>query len=183
MALGKLAMLITFGYVNNTRTNEVMFEIVDIDFPYNAIIGRGTLNIFEAVLHSAYLCMNIPSNQGVISVYGSQEVAKRTEGTQQEPKIVYNIDEAKAKAQESQKKVKEKASLVDQLKPVLLCEDVVDQMILFGKNLTLEQESNLRRFLFHNKDVFVWSENDLCGVNRSIIELALNVHLRTRPQK
>jgi hypothetical protein len=24
--------------------------IVDIDFPYNAIIGRGTLNIFEAVL-------------------------------------------------------------------------------------------------------------------------------------
>jgi hypothetical protein len=52
MALGKLAMLITFGYVNNTRTEEVMFEIVDMDFPYNAIIGRGTLNIFEAVLHS-----------------------------------------------------------------------------------------------------------------------------------
>jgi hypothetical protein len=49
MALGKLPMPITFGYVNNTRT-EVMFKIVDIDFPYNAIIGRGTLNIFEAVL-------------------------------------------------------------------------------------------------------------------------------------
>jgi hypothetical protein len=42
-----------------------------MDFPYNAIIGRGTLNIFEAVLHSAYLSMNIPRNQGVISVYGS----------------------------------------------------------------------------------------------------------------
>jgi hypothetical protein len=55
MALGKLAMYITFGYVNNTRTKEVMFEIIDMEFPYNAIIGRGTLNIFEAVLHSAYL--------------------------------------------------------------------------------------------------------------------------------
>jgi hypothetical protein len=38
MALGKLAMimLITLGYVNNTRTEEVMFEIVDMQFPYNS---------------------------------------------------------------------------------------------------------------------------------------------------
>jgi hypothetical protein len=71
MALGNLATTITFSYVNNTRTEEIMFGIDDMEFPYNAIIGRGTLNIFEAVLHSAYLCMKIPSNQGVISVYGS----------------------------------------------------------------------------------------------------------------
>ena len=51
MALGKLSMLITFGYVNNTRTEEVMFVIVHMKFPYNAIIGRGTLNLFEAILH------------------------------------------------------------------------------------------------------------------------------------
>jgi hypothetical protein len=59
------------GYVNNTRTIEVVFEIVNMEFPCNAISERGTLNIFKAVLHSAYLCMKIPSNQGVISVYGS----------------------------------------------------------------------------------------------------------------
>jgi hypothetical protein len=47
LVLGKLAMPITFGYVNNTRTEEVVFEIVYIDFQYNAIIGRGTLNNFE----------------------------------------------------------------------------------------------------------------------------------------
>jgi hypothetical protein len=68
MALGKLAIPITFEYVNNTRTKEVMFEIVDMDFPYNTIILRGTLNIFDAILHSTYLYMKIPSNQGVISV-------------------------------------------------------------------------------------------------------------------
>jgi hypothetical protein len=32
LALKKLAMPITFSYVNNTRT-EVVFEIVDMDFP------------------------------------------------------------------------------------------------------------------------------------------------------
>jgi hypothetical protein len=34
-----------------------------MEFPYNATIRSGTLNIFEAVLHSAYLRMKIPSNQ------------------------------------------------------------------------------------------------------------------------
>jgi hypothetical protein len=93
MALGKLSMPITFGYVNNTRTEEVMFEIVDTDLSYNAIIGKGTLNIFEALLHSTYLCIKIPSNQGVISVY---DRARRANETLQEPKIVYNIDKAEA---------------------------------------------------------------------------------------
>jgi hypothetical protein len=58
---------------------------------------------------------------------------------------------------------------------VLLCDDVLEQRIFFDNQLTSEQESNLRSFLFHNKDVFAWSANDLCDVDRSIIEHALNV--------
>jgi hypothetical protein len=33
LALGKLAMHITFNSVNNTRIEEIMFEIVDMKFP------------------------------------------------------------------------------------------------------------------------------------------------------
>jgi hypothetical protein len=73
MALGKITMSITFGYVHNTRTTQVVFDIVDMEYPYNAIIGRGTLNAFEAILHPTYLCMKIPSDQGPIAVLGSQE--------------------------------------------------------------------------------------------------------------
>jgi hypothetical protein len=127
MALGKLIMHVTFGYVNHTRTEDTMFDVVDMEFPYNIVIGRGTLNVFEAVLHSAYICMKIPSNQGVISVYGSQETARRAEGTLPEPKIVYNIDEAERQIRDSEKPVKEKASSADQPKPILLCDDVAEQ--------------------------------------------------------
>jgi hypothetical protein len=63
---------VTFGYVHNIRTKEVTFDIMDMEYPYNAIIGRGTLNAFKAVLHPVYLCMKIPSNQGLISTYGSK---------------------------------------------------------------------------------------------------------------
>jgi hypothetical protein len=79
-ALGKILMTVTFGYVHNTKTEEVTFDIVDMEYPYNAIIGRGTLNAFEAILHSTYLCMKISSNQGSITVHRSQEAARRAKG-------------------------------------------------------------------------------------------------------
>jgi hypothetical protein len=37
--------------------------------------------------------------------------------------------------------------------------------------------------LFNNKDVFAWPANDLCGVNRDIIEHSLNVYPAIRPRK
>jgi hypothetical protein len=40
--LGKITMPITFSYLHNTRTEQVVFDIVYMDYPYNAIIGRGT---------------------------------------------------------------------------------------------------------------------------------------------
>jgi hypothetical protein len=46
VALGKITMLVTFGYIHNTRTEQVVFDIVDMEYPYNAIISRGTLNAF-----------------------------------------------------------------------------------------------------------------------------------------
>jgi hypothetical protein len=49
----------------------------------------------------------------VISVYGSQEIARRAEGTLQEPKIVYSIDGSEAQIRDSERLVKEKASSVD----------------------------------------------------------------------
>jgi hypothetical protein len=62
VALGKITMAITFDYMHNTRTKQDVFDIVDMDYPYNAIIRRGTLNAFEAILHPTYLCMKIPSD-------------------------------------------------------------------------------------------------------------------------
>jgi hypothetical protein len=52
-----------------------------MEYPYNAIIGRGAFNAFEAVFHPAYHCMKIPSNQGLISILGSQYDVRRAEGS------------------------------------------------------------------------------------------------------
>jgi hypothetical protein len=96
VALGKITMPVTFGYVNNTKTEQVVFDIVDMEYPYNAIIGRGMLNAFEAILHPAYLCMKIPLEQGLIAVHGSQEAARRAKGSWTNSKAIHNIDEVEA---------------------------------------------------------------------------------------
>jgi hypothetical protein len=66
---------------------------------------------------------------------------------------------------------------------MLLCEDIAEQKVLFGSQLFDEQEKALLKFLFKNKDVFAWSANDLCGVNRDVIEHSLNVDPTVRPRK
>jgi ribonuclease HI len=66
---------------------------------------------------------------------------------------------------------------------MLLCEDIADQRVLLGSQLSDEQEKTLIRFLFNNKDVFTWTVNDLCGVNRDVIEHSLNVDPSFRPRK
>jgi hypothetical protein len=181
VALGKIAMPVTFEYVHNTRKEWVVFDIVHMEYPYNAIIGRGTLNAFKAVLHPAYLCMKIPSEQGLIVVHGSQEAARRAEGSWTDSKTIHNIDEVEAYQQYMHKR--EKAASADQPKPMLLCEDIAEQKVLLGSQLSDEQEKTLLRFLFNNKDVFAWTANDLYGVNRYVIEHSLNVDPTFRPRK
>jgi hypothetical protein len=114
-------------------------------------------------------------------VHGSQEAARRAEGSWTDPKAIHNIDEAEAHQQYKHKR--EKVVSADQPKPMLLCEDIAEQKVLLGSQLSDEQEKILLKFLFNNKDVFAWSANDLCGVNRDVIEHSLNVDSAFRLRK
>jgi hypothetical protein len=111
VALGKITMPVTFGFVHNTRTEQVVFDIVDMEYPYNAIIGRGTLNTFEAILHPTYLCMKIPLDQGPIAIHGSQEATRKADGNWTDSKAIHNIDGAEAC--EQYKYIREKAASAD----------------------------------------------------------------------
>jgi hypothetical protein len=125
--------------------------------------------------------MKIPSDQGPIAVHGSQEAARRAEGNWIDSRAIHNIDEAGAHQQH--KYIRDKATSADQPKSMLLCEDIAQQKVLFGSQLSDEQEKALLNFLFNNKDVFAWSANVLCGVNIDVIEHSLNVDLTIRSRK
>jgi hypothetical protein len=77
--MGKIELPLSFGVAPNARSEQVTFDIVDMVYPYNAIMGQGSINKFEAAIHGLYLCMNTLGLQGVITVYGNQQTARNIE--------------------------------------------------------------------------------------------------------
>jgi hypothetical protein len=77
--VGKIELSLSFGAAPNARSEQVTFDIVDMVYPYNAIMGCGSINKFEAAIHGLYLCMKIPGPQGVIIIYGDQQTVRNIE--------------------------------------------------------------------------------------------------------
>ena len=59
--LGQALLKVAFGTQEYKREEEILFDVVDIPYNYNAIFGRGTLNKFEAVSHHNYLKLKMPT--------------------------------------------------------------------------------------------------------------------------
>ncbi|XP_066341214.1 uncharacterized protein [Miscanthus floridulus] len=78
-ALGKISLPVSFGDLQNERTEYVTFDVVDLHYPYNAIFGRGFANKFNIAIHTGYLYMKMLALHGVITVYGSQKETRNIE--------------------------------------------------------------------------------------------------------
>lgn len=79
-AIVKKAIPVSFQEGERVRTETIMFDIVNMDYPYTAIFSRGFTNKFEVVIKQSYLCMKMPSPFGVITVHGDQLASRRIEG-------------------------------------------------------------------------------------------------------
>jgi hypothetical protein len=77
--VGKIELSLSFGKTPSAQSEQITFDIVDMVYPYNAIMGHGSINKFEPAIHGLYLCMKIPGQQGVITVYGDQQAARNIE--------------------------------------------------------------------------------------------------------
>jgi hypothetical protein len=196
-ALGKIDVNVTFGQDATMRTEVITFNVVDFVYPYNGIFGRNTINKFATVIHQGYLLMKIPTAAGVISVYGSQEEARRAErNTSVHNRQIHVINEdegnevvvaeeqrAEAQMRQSMKGAEaERIKAVDVTKTVPLCADVPSITVMIGTEVSAEDEGKLLQFLRNNQDVFAWSKSDLTGVHRSVIEHALNTDPKVKPK-
>jgi hypothetical protein len=70
--LGSIALPVTFGTEENFRMENVVFDVAEVNLPFNAIIGRPTLYRFMAIAHYGYLVLKMPSPTGVLTVQGDR---------------------------------------------------------------------------------------------------------------
>jgi hypothetical protein len=73
--LGSIALPVTFGTEENFRTENVQFDVVEVNLPFNAIIGRPSLYQFMAIVHYGYLVLKMSSPAGVLTMWGDRAIA------------------------------------------------------------------------------------------------------------
>jgi hypothetical protein len=66
--LKHIYMPVTFGTLENYRTEFLRFKVANFDCGYNAIIGRPGLAKFMAIPHYTYMILKMPGPQGIITV-------------------------------------------------------------------------------------------------------------------
>jgi hypothetical protein len=66
--LGHIYLSITFGTLENYRTEFLRFEVAHFNCGYNAIIGRPGLAKFMTIQHYPYMILKMPRPQGIITV-------------------------------------------------------------------------------------------------------------------
>jgi hypothetical protein len=71
LLVGQITLPVTFGTLKNYKTERLCFEVLDIEAPYHAILGRPGILKFMAVPHYAYLLLKIPRPAGVLTVCGN----------------------------------------------------------------------------------------------------------------
>jgi hypothetical protein len=73
--LGSIALPVTFGTEENFRTKNVLFDVAEVNLPFNTIISRPTLYRFMAIAHYGYLVLKMSSPPKVLTVRGDRAAA------------------------------------------------------------------------------------------------------------
>jgi hypothetical protein len=73
--VGTISLPVTFGTEDNFHTENMQFEVAEVNLPFNAIIGRPAPYRFMAVAHYGYLVLKMPSPVGVLTVQSDRAAA------------------------------------------------------------------------------------------------------------
>jgi hypothetical protein len=186
--VGKIELPLSFGIAPNARSEHITFYIIDMVYPYNAIMGRGSINKFEAAIHGLYLCMKILGPQGAITVYGNQQTTRNIErdfvpGQRNVHCLTMQREVSKATRPTANEHEKARLQSNDGTKTVPLDPVTPKQTVIISEDLTLQDEEKLISCLSRNKDVFAWSALDLVGVSHTVIKQSLGIDPSVRPKK
>jgi len=142
-ALGKISLPVSFGDTSNPRTEHITFDVVEMNYPYLAIFGRGLINKFEAVVHQLYLCMKMPASRGIITLRGNQQLARDIErGVAPGQRNVHALQAEKSRVNEQTNKEKITFEKGCEVKRIPLDKHLPDKFVTISATLSTEEEKS-----------------------------------------
>ena len=179
LPLGSIQLVLTLGDPPSQATTTARFLVVDAPSAYNMLLGKPSLNAIKSISSAYHMMIKFTTVRGVGMVRGDQRVAKECYSASVNQKADDNIylDEL-----DMHDEVLTRPEPSEELKPVSLDDDP-EHLTYIGSKLAEDLKSPLTHFLRHNKDVFVWKQADMGGIDPTVITHRLNVIPFFKPVK
>ena len=179
LPLGSIQLMLTLRDPLCQATTTVRFLIVDAPSAYNMLLGKPSLNTIRVIPSTYHMVIKFPTANGVGMVRGNQRITRECYSTSMKQKTVDNIymDELDMRDEVSTRPLPS-----EELEPVQLG-DQPKHLVYIGSKLVEDIKSPLIHFLKQNMEVFAWKQEDMGGINPTVITHRLNVSPSFRPVK
>lgn len=197
-SVGEVTLPVSLGDRPVMAINSVKFLVMDVGSPFNMILGRPSLNTFQAVVSTFHAKIKFPVNGLVGEVKGDKPGAGGTFRFRPhinqidlhrpipEEKAKYDtIGQGEERRPEVDPETKERQHVYpsEELRFVEIDPQYPGQMVRIGSHLEQEPALALLELLRRNQDVFAWKPSDLTGVIPKVAIHSLNVNPNVKPVK
>lgn len=202
-SIGQVILPVSLGDYPMVTTGSVKFLIMDQKnpsepLPFNIIMGRPALNMFQAVVSTFHSKIKFPVNDLVGEVRGDGAGSHGSfsfrphihqvdlAGPLPEKKSRYDTigrDEEQRPEVDPDVKDHQHVLPTEPLREVCVDPGYPEHTVRMGSRLGKDFAASLTEFLTRNRDVFAWKPSDLTGINPVVATHKLNVIPGAKPVK
>ncbi|XP_072094127.1 uncharacterized protein [Arachis hypogaea] len=179
---GIISLPISIGQSQGRRSAMAEFVILRDSTAYNIILGRKTINDFEAIISTKLLIMKFVTEDGSIgSIWGELETAVACDNAslslRKKSKEASGVFLADLDARIDDKPRPEPEGDLEKFR----IDDEEGRFTFVNKNLPHELKETLVEMIRANSDLFAWTPADMPGIDPKIISHHLAVKAEARP--
>ncbi|KAL0409689.1 UNVERIFIED_CONTAM: hypothetical protein Sradi_1903300 [Sesamum radiatum] len=192
---GMVSLPLTMGRGTTRKTCLLKFSVVDVPSAYNVILGRPTLNTFQAVISTYHMKIKFPTPWGVGEVQGDPLQSRKCYVEAVRKGQNRNVDNTPDQAPPSKRgkapeeetseeaKVPAKVQPTEELLNIEIIPGDPNKTTRIGSHLDEEAKKEITLCLRHKGDIFAWTPQDLEGNDPQVITHHLNIDPSCKPVK
>ncbi|XP_015969079.1 uncharacterized protein LOC107492551 [Arachis duranensis] len=179
---GVISLPISVGQTQGRRSAMAEFVILRDSTAYNIILGRKTINDFEAIINTKLLVMKFVTDDGSIgTIRGDLETAVACDNAslslRKKSKEASDVFLADLDARVEDKPRPEPEGDLEKFR----IGDEEEKFTFVNKSLPQELKESLIEMIRANRDLFAWTPADMPGIDPKVISHHLAVKAEARP--
>ncbi|KAL0448297.1 UNVERIFIED_CONTAM: hypothetical protein Slati_1386100 [Sesamum latifolium] len=194
---GLISLPLMLGTGLAQRTCVLKFLVVDVPSAYNVILGRPTLNMFQAIISMYHMKIKFPIPGGVGEVKGDPLQSQRcyvkavrkgqkispNEAPEEPPQGTRSREGDLEEDLDTNQGTPPKVQPAEELLNIELVPGDSEKTTRIGSQIDETLREELIKYLKRNMDVFAWTPQNLEGINPEVISHHLNIDPRVKPVK